>query len=434
MPEGQITPPFALPAAWRADPRVLPLTGAVQHYDWGGDAFLPGLLGRANPEGRPFAELWMGAHPSAPAAADVDGVSVTLDTLVDGAADVLLGPETTARFSGRLPYLFKVLDARNMLSIQAHPTKRQAEEGFARENAGGIALKAPHRNYRDDNHKPEVHVALTDFWMLHGFRPLEEIIETLRAAPEMGAVLPDFRERLRQAGTDAAARRDLLRTLYGTIMTLPQTQVDALLDPLIQRLERASSLDKDTPDFWALRAAEDFPLPGGHRDRGIFSVYLLNLVRLRPGQGTFQPAGTLHAYLEGVNVELMANSDNVLRGGLTPKHVDVSELMQVLAFEEGPPEILSGERVSATETRYRAPVDEFVLSRIQLRKGQRYVRDALRGPDTLLVLEGAVEVQAEKQVLARGRGEMCLVPHGLSYVLVPKTASAALFKASVPAK
>ena len=154
---------------------VLRLHGAVQHYDWGGCDFISGLLSIANNERRPFAELWMGAHPKAPATADVAGVAIPLDRLIAEEPDEILGPLTSAHFGGKLPYLFKVLDVAKMLSIQAHPNKKQAKEGFARENAAGIDLQSAERNYKDENDKPEVAVARTEFWMLHGFRPLDQI-------------------------------------------------------------------------------------------------------------------------------------------------------------------------------------------------------------------------------------------------------------------
>ena len=278
---------------------VLPLHGVVQHYDWGGYDFIPGLLGIANSDRRPFAELWMGAHPKAPAMADVAGVAMPLDRLIAEAPDRILGPSASARFGGRLPYLFKILDVASMLSIQVHPTKEQAAAGFARENAAGIDLGAAERNYKDENHKPEVAVALTDFWMLHGFRPLDQIAEGLRKVPELRSIMPDFSVRLARAGDATQARRDLLCDLYCAVMTMPQERVDLLLNALVERLATRAPSDHDVPDYWAARAVEKFPAVGGHRDRGIFSIYLLNLVHLRPGQGTFQPAGTLHAYLEG---------------------------------------------------------------------------------------------------------------------------------------
>jgi mannose-6-phosphate isomerase len=412
-------------------PDLLPLRGVVQHYDWGGYRFLPDLLGEENREEEPFAELWIGAHPGAPAIAYVGGLTITLDRLFAEYPEALLG-SAAPRFSYRLPYLLKVLDARKMLSIQAHPTKRQAQEGFARENAAGIDLKAAHRNYKDDNHKPEVHVALTDFWMLHGFRPLEEIAEMLRAVSELAPLMPDFTERLAQAGDSEKARKTLLRDLYARVMRMPQEQIDSLLSPLLSRLRAEATNDKDRPDFWALRAADYFPLPGGHLDRGIISIYLLNLVRLRPGQGTYQPAGTLHAYLEGANVELMANSDNVLRGGLTPKYVDTEELMRLLTFESGVPAILEGEAVSGAERVYRTPATEFELSRIALLPGQPVRREARFGPDTILALEGSVVAQAYDRLHTLQRGDAILAPCGISYVLEAVGGPATLFRAIIP--
>ena len=165
--------------------------------------------------------------------------------------------------------------------------------------------------------------------------------------------MPDFSVRLARAEGATQARRDFLRDLYRVVMTMPQERVDLLLNALVERLAIGARPDKDGPDYWAVRAVETFPPVGGHRDRGIFSTYLLNLLHLRPGQGTFQPAGTLHAYLEGVTVELMANSDNVLRGGLTQKHVDVPELLRILSFDNGTPQVLDGAPAGSYERVYR---------------------------------------------------------------------------------
>ena len=339
---------------------VLRLHGAVQHYAWGGCDFIPGLLGIANNERIPFAELWMGAHPKGPATADVAGIEIPLNRLIAEAPDKILGSATSAVFGGRLPYLFKVLDVAKMLSIQAHPTKKQAEEGFARENAAGIDLQASGRNYKDDNDKPEVAVALTEFWMLHSFRPLVQIAEMFRTIPELHSIMPDFPEKLGHTENTVQAHRALLQDLYRAVMTTPQDCIDLLLNTLITRLARTDTSDKNDPGHWVVRASQTFCPVGGHCDRGIFSIYLLNLVHLGPGQGTFQPAGTLHAYLEGVTVELMANSDNVLRGGLTSKHVDVPGLMRILSFDSGPPAVmngvLNGVHAGASERFYPTPI------------------------------------------------------------------------------
>jgi mannose-6-phosphate isomerase len=321
-----------------------------------------------------------------------------------------------------------------MLSIQVHPTKEQAAAGFARENAAGIDLGAAERNYKDENHKPEVAVALTDFWMLHGFRPLEQIAEALRRVPELCSIMPDFSARLERVGDATQPRRDLLRDLYCAVMMMPQERVDLLLNALVERLATGARSDKGSPDYWVARATVTFPPVEKHRDRGIFSIYLLNLVHLRPGQGTFQPAGTLHAYLEGVTVELMANSDNVLRGGLTRKHVDVPELMGILSFDNGTPQVLDGEPAGSCERVYRTPSDEFELSRLDLAPGGKYLGQAVRGPDSIIVLDGAATLTARGRSILVARGAIVLVPFGTHYSLNSGVTPAMLFKASVPSQ
>jgi mannose-6-phosphate isomerase len=413
-------------------PVLMQLRGSVQHYQWGGYEFIPGLLNVQNEERKPFAELWIGTHPKSPASVEVSGKTASLEDVIRRAPEEILGPAVSSRFGGRLPYLLKVLDARKMLSIQAHPDKRQAEEGFARENAAGISLQSAHRNYRDDNHKPEVHVALSQFWMLQGFRPLEEIAETFMSFPELIPVMPDLDGRLSAAGSDTGARCDLLRDLYGSVMRMPQARVDNILTQTISRLERERPVDKSGHDFWALRAARSFPLTGGHYDRGILAIYMLNLLHLQPGQCTFQPAGVLHAYLEGITVELMANSDNVLRGGLTPKHVDVEELMHTLSFKSGITPVLRGDRVSSTDTVYRTSAEEFELSRIELSPGESHSRRAGHGPDSMIVLEGSAWVRSESGSLLLKRGGIVMAPDALAYTLESEARQATIFRASVP--
>jgi len=412
--------------------RLFKLQGVVQHYDWGGFDFIPKLLGQSHPSGRPCAELWMGSHANGPALVLNGEYLFPLPDLIASAPREILGESVAARFENCLPYLFKVLDARKMLSIQAHPTLGQAAAGFAAEEKAGVPLNAATRNYKDRNHKPEVHVALTDFWMLHGFRPLEDIADSLETVVELRPLMPDFRERLKIAGNDPAMRALLLRMLYERVMTMPQDQVDQLLNPLLRRLKKQPTADKDDPDFWAARAAREFPLPDGHRDRGIFSIYLLNLVRLKPGEATYQSAGTLHAYLEGVNVELMANSDNVLRGGLTPKNIDVPELLRVLNFSDGKPEIIHGKSASAVETIFPTPAAEFQLSRIQLGDKQSFRSGTRNGPDFLIVLNGAVTARCGNDSLHLKSGEIMLAPQSTSYALETTGESALVFKASIP--
>lgn len=365
------------------------LEGVVQHYDWGGYSFLPSLLGRGAKARKPHAEYWLGAHPKAPSMVRVKGRRTPL---TDVAPD--------------LPFLMKVLDARKMLSIQAHPTRARARRGFRAENAAGIPLGAPHRNYRDENHKPEVHVALTPFWMLHGFRLWPEIQDCLEKTPE-------FRP-LRTSRT--------LRGLVRRILTMPAPE--AMLAPLAERLRKQAEPPRSDPAYWARRAADTFK--EAERDRGLFFLYLLNLVFLKPGEGTYQPEGVLHAYLEGSTVEVMANSDNVLRAGLTSKHVDTAELLRAISFESGPPRILKGEAAGRGVRVYRTPSMEFELARLSLPAGARRRRRAC-GPVILLVTEGSATIGG----METGKGR-AVFARDEEYAVEAGATGVTLFEASVP--
>jgi mannose-6-phosphate isomerase len=268
--------------------------------------------------------------------------------------------------------------------------------------------------------------------MLHGFRPLEEIVALSDAVPELGLFTEDLRTALHEEGLTKSSRQTLLSNLYRKIMTMPQTEVDAILHPLLARLRRSPAPPKSDPAFWVLRAAEQFPLPEGGCDRGLISIFLLNLIHLDPGQGTFQPARTLHAYLEGVTVELMANSDNVLRGGLTPKHVDVPELMRVLQFDSTKPEIISAQAVSPVETVYPTPAEEFVLSRIQLGPRISYQGHEQQGPAILLITEGEATAVSERREFHLSHGEVLLAPYQADYEIRGGRSIAVLFKAAMP--
>ncbi|BCX80711.1 mannose-6-phosphate isomerase [Methylomarinovum caldicuralii] len=383
-------------AAFCRDPAPLPLFCGVQHYAWGDPDYIPRLLGIPNPERKPFAELWIGAHPDLPAQAVIDGVKVPLDRLLAAAPTQLLG-ELADKYHGQLPFLLKILAAARPLSIQVHPNKRQAEAGYAREEAQGIPLDSPRRNYRDRNHKPELLSALTPFYALKGFRPEAEIEAELARIPEWAGLL----RQLRECG---------LKRFYEALMTLPQAEVDALLGPVLQRLRGEGPWSKEQREFWFLWADELYSQAGRH-DRGLFSIFLLNFLRLRPGEAIFQAAGELHAYLQGVGVEVMANSNNVLRGGLTPKHVDVPALLEIVRFEGRPAEILRP--VShGVEAVYEAPVDEFRLSRIELAGGD--VFDASGALRLGIVLEGRCRIAWRRGQIPLRRGQSYLIPHGVS--------------------
>lgn len=381
------------------------LTGVVKHYDWGGYTFIPQLLQQNNDAHKPFAEYWMGTHPLGNSVVDKDGKNVPLTEMTKD-----------------LPYLFKILDVKEMLSIQVHPSKKAAEIEFERENKEGIPLDAPTRNYKDDNHKPEMTVALGDFWLLHGFKPEKELVYTLLNVVELRELLPVY-----NAGGYAG--------LYRYVMEMPQAEVNRILRPLIDHilpLYSAGDQDKTSEDFWAARAAQTFS-KGDDIDRGIFSIYLFNIVHLKKGEGIFQDAGLPHAYLEGQNVELMANSDNVLRGGLTSKHIDVNELMKHVKCEATNPHILRGEEQGKGECVYITPAPDFQLSRFELKKGEKLAFTP-SATDILIVVDGVATLQqGDKKIIIEKGHPSALVMPGAGVELSSQS-TATVFRAGVPVR
>jgi mannose-6-phosphate isomerase class I len=410
--------------AYARSPRPLRLRCGVQHYGWGDHSFIPQLLGAPAPTKRPHAELWIGAHPDLPAGACLrPGLWVPLDRLIAHAPDVVLGPATAQAFSGELPFLFKVLAAATPLSIQAHPSRVQAERGFAQEERLGIPRDDPKRNYRDRNHKPELLVALTDFHALRGFRPLDEI------AGELGRYEALKRLSPRWDGTPAGLRR-----WYADFMRLPQADVNALLAPVLAQSRRRAEDPSDPGQGrcrWLVHA-DDLLSADGHHDRGLIAFLLLNLLHLRPGQALYLPAGELHSYLAGAGLELMASSNNVLRGGLTSKHIDVDALLGVLAVDPHTPEILEpqGPRAEADQLAYDTPAAEFMLERIRLPAAAK--RAIAPGAVMLgLMLEGSAEIVGTGATIGLGKGACFLLPAGCE-IDIRATTDADLALATVP--
>ena len=362
--------------------QLLPLDNPIMHYAWGSPDAIPRLLGRDNPGGEPWAELWMGAHPKAPSSVRVGGESVPLDALIEREPAAILGEGGGAR----LPFLFKVLAAGRPLSIQCHPDLAQARAGFAREEAAGIPRSAPNRSYRDDNHKPELIVALTPFVALKGFRARSEIRAGV-AAHVPGFVLPEQRL-LDQPGG--------LSRFFSALLTLPDERREAVLNAALRR---------SAPNGWIHRLNREYP-----DDIGALAPLILNLVTLRPGEALFLEARELHAYVEGLGLEVMANSDNVLRGGLTAKHIDVPELLATLNFERNYPKILTPEAAGSVEAIYRTPAPEFALSVVTLEGGRAFVAPKDRGVEILLATEGEVRAICAGETVAMSQGTSLLAP------------------------
>jgi mannose-6-phosphate isomerase len=396
--------------------RVYPLEGKVQPYSWGGFEYIAGLLGVDNAEQKPMAEYWLGAHPNYPSTLTLHESSISLFQFINIDRQNVLGDEV-ARGFGSLPFLLKVLDVRQMLSIQVHPDKASAAVNFKKENEARIPLTAPHRNYKDENHKPELMVALGDFWLLHGFKPLEQLREVLASTPELAFLLP----LLDEGGYEHVFR---------TAMTMPQEEVNTLGRTLAARilpLYEQGTLAKESEDFWAARALQTF-CNEDHYDKGLFSIYLLNVVHLQKGEGIYQPQGLLHAYLEGQNVEIMANSDNVLRAGLTDKHIDVPELLKHVQFGPTYPDVLKPS--GAALTSFSPPVEEFALVRYEATEEASW-RLHSTGPEILLLLDGAAEITQEDNRVSLGRGKAAFVEAGTDYTLLLQ-AGADCFRATIP--
>ncbi|MCX5044537.1 mannose-6-phosphate isomerase, class I [Aldersonia sp. NBC_00410] len=380
------------------------LDGALRSYAWGSRTALAELCGRPSPSAHPEAELWFGAHPADPAWVSCGERRTSLLDLIADDPEGQLGPSVVPRFGKRLPFLIKLLAAEEPLSLQAHPSAAQAREGFERENRARVPMDAPVRNYKDESAKPEVVVALEPFDALAGFRDPHTTVALLRGL-DVRAL--DTYVALLDGQPDASG----LRALFTTWITLPPPALASLLDDVLDGCVRylSGGDSRFTAEVQtALELAAAYP-----NDAGVLASLLLNRVHLRPGESIHLAAGNLHAYLHGVAVEVMANSDNVLRGGLTPKHVDVPELLRVLDFEPTP--MTACRSVPAAQGcggRYLADVDEFALTCLELDDAQpvRIPADGL--PAIMVCTSGAVELawaaDAPTDPGRAGAGAVCL--------------------------
>ncbi|GAA2026485.1 mannose-6-phosphate isomerase, class I [Catenulispora yoronensis] len=376
------------------------LTNTTQHYAWGSPRAISDLLGR-EPSGQPEAELWMGAHPSAPSG--IDGGEATLLDFVSADPVGMLGPQIAARFQNRLPFLLKVLSAAKALSIQTHPTRAQAEAGYAAEQERGVAAGDPNRNYVDDWPKPEILMALTDFEALAGCRDAADAERVLAAVVELGV---DELEPLRAELADRP-RPDTVAAVIGKLLEWPADTRERLVADVVDAAGRGADKDGDlAADFAAvLQVARDFP-----GDIGLVAMLLMKRVVLKPGEAIFLEAGGLHAYLRGTGIELLANSDNVLRAGLTPKHIDVPELLRVMDASVPVP-VRRGKALGAGVEEFDTPAPEFRLYHVVLDTKTTLRADLPgTGPRIVLALSGEVELRGTRGALTLTQGESAFVP------------------------
>ncbi len=385
-------------------PRIVALDCTVQTYAWGSQESIPKLLGKPNPNGEPWAELWMGAHHKAPSTVP-DGRSLA-DYIAERPAERLGGTATS------LPFLFKILAADGPLSIQCHPNKAQAEAGFAREEEAQIAIDAPHRNYRDANHKPELIVALEEFWALKGFRSPEQIASLMRVAG-IRSLESELNDLLGHGG---------LKPFFAALLGLDAKATQIALGELSKGLDALPPAEAR----WSSELLARYPT-----DQGALAALVLQLVRLEPGEALYLGAGELHAYLRGTGLEIMANSDNVLRGGLTPKHVDVAELLRVLRFEHKPVEVLAATGVGAIR-RFSTPCPEFSLGRAIV-AGQPIRLPSHQHAQIVLCLGAGIDLSSGDDTLALPRGGVAFVSAGTEIVAQAHNGTAQLWLASFTA-
>jgi mannose-6-phosphate isomerase len=395
------------------------LDNRVQEYAWGSRTAIAELLGQEAPSPRPQAELWMGAHPSAPSRVNLGESWQSLLDVIKAEPQNELGPAVASQFGPKLPFLFKVLAAETPLSLQAHPNMEQAREGFEHDERAKIPLGAPHRNYKDASHKPELICALGTFEALSGFR---RATDTLRLLAELRVEPLEPGLAMLEKEPDARGMRALFSWLMGTDGEARSSLVAATLAACQLHVEGRGAFSAECD--WATRLGAAYP-----GDIGVVVALLLNLVVLQQGQAIYLPAGNLHAYLHGVGIEIMANSDNVLRGGLTPKHVDVPELLRVLTFTDGPVTVLTP-RTDGVEEVYDTPAAEFRLSHIDLDADRVFRAANRRGPEILLCMSGAVTACATDGLSCElHKGESIFVPASSGTYDVSGTGS--VFRATV---
>jgi mannose-6-phosphate isomerase len=370
------------------------LEPVTQPYAWGSHTVIAELQGRPAPTVKPEAELWMGAHPSAPSGVERAGARTTLDAVIAADPAGELGAECAARFGGRLPFLLKVLAARTALSIQVHPSREQAEAGYLAENERGLALGDKSRNYVDDWPKPEILCALTPFEVLAGMRTAADAAALLRAL-DVTELAPLATELARGPGTTALSRS------LATILTWPAAGRGAFVNAVVAACQRVAAGGGE----YAAACAAAARLAGEHPgDLGIVASLLLRHAVLQPGEAVFLPAGGLHAYLHGAGVELLANSDNVVRAGLTAKHIDVPELLKLTDPAVGVP-VVEPRPLGGGVSVYDSPAPEFRLYRAEPGPGEVTLPGS--GARIVLCVDGAATLRAKTGALKVGRGESC---------------------------
>lgn len=373
------------------------LENPIKHYDWGSMDQLSTLFGIANPNNEPQAEIWMGAHPSSPSfIVDADNRKISLVELINNNQTDILGERIDQQFH-ELPYLFKVLSAQKALSIQVHPQKSKAEIGFAKENQLNIAINAANRNYKDPNHKPELVYALTRYKAMNAFRPIHEIIglfDLVSCSPLRTEI----------AALKSNPEPSQLKLFFKACLSLSPEQVAQIVNELLSSIEPNKDPRYTKEPFCTIRAlATDYPC-----DIGLITPLILNVIELQPGEAMFLHAETPHAYIKGTGLEIMANSDNVLRAGLTPKFIDVDELIDNTKFNSIPAShLLTSPIYDDNKIDFPVPVADFKFEIINSDMQKR--SDNVTGPEILFCISGNVKIETATDCYTIKSGESVFI-------------------------
>ncbi|WKZ68415.1 MAG: mannose-6-phosphate isomerase, class I [Melioribacteraceae bacterium] len=382
------------------------LINQIQYYDWGTkneNAFIPKLLDLEIERDKPYAELWIGAHPKAPSYLFINEQKISLIELIEKYPDQILGKQVTRKFNNKLPYLLKILSSSQALSIQAHPNKELAKK---------LHKKDP-INYPDDNHKPEIAIAVDYLNAIVGFKPVDEFIKTCKNYNSLSSLLESCKSN----------KEGIIKEYYSIIINLSQTELVKIIDQLLNQIKNTKQ--KSDEELVFIEQFEKF----GY-DVGLISILLFNYVQLKSGEAIFTDAGIPHAYIKGNIIECMANSDNVVRAGLTPKFKDVDTLLDMMKFEGGKVTILSGQKNNG-ERNYSIPIDEFEISIIELEAGEtKHFEDI--GLVTGLLLEGNLQINCESGIDKFKKGESFIIPALIEKIELKSSIKSKLVFVTIP--
>lgn len=382
------------------------LINQIQYYDWGTkneNAFIPKLLDLEIERDKPYAELWIGAHPKAPSYLFINEQKISLIELIEKYPDQILGKQVTRKFNNKLPYLLKILSSSQALSIQAHPNKELAKK---------LHKKDP-INYPDDNHKPEIAIAVDYLNAIVGFKPVDEFIKTCKNYNSLSSLLESCKSN----------KEGIIKEYYSIIINLSQTELVKIIDQLLNQIKNTKQ--KSDEELVFIEQFEKF----GY-DVGLISILLFNYVQLKSGEAIFTDAGIPHAYIKGNIIECMANSDNVVRAGLTPKFKDVDTLLDMMKFEGGKVTILSGQK-NNVERKYSIPIDEFEICIIELEAGEtKHFEDI--GLVTGLLLEGNLQINCESGIDKFKKGESFIIPALIEKIELKSSIKSKLVFVTIP--